>query len=65
MKSKDREWFLICDSPNAQTSKWVQEEVAMIRAMEGKVFRTVDLSKELETELETELHKLDWHPWEG
>lgn len=29
--------------------------------MDGKNFKTVDLSKELETEL----HKLDWNPWEG
>ncbi|MDR3690911.1 MAG: toll/interleukin-1 receptor domain-containing protein [Fimbriimonas sp.] len=49
-----RQWFILCDSPSAQGSKWVQEEVAMIQAMEGKVFRTVDLSKGLETEV----HKL-------
>ena len=34
-----RHWFILCDSPNAQASKWVQEEVAMIQAMEGKVFK--------------------------
>jgi hypothetical protein len=46
-----RQWFLLCDSPNAKASKWVQDEVAMIQAMEGKVVRTVDLEKELEGEL--------------
>jgi len=50
-----RQWFVLCDSPNSRSSKWVQEEVAMIQAMEGKVFRKVDLSKELDKEL----YKLD------
>lgn len=49
-----RQWFVLCDSPNAQASKWVQEEVAMIEAMNEKVFKKVDLSNELEAEL----HKL-------
>ena len=49
-----RSWFILCDSPNAAASKWVQEEVAMIQGMEGKVFRKVDLSKGLQAEL----HKL-------
>src|SRR5262249_3730442 len=40
-----RSWFILCDSPNAATSKWVQEEVAMIQGMAGKVFKKVDLSK--------------------
>ena len=49
-----RSWFILCDSPNAAASKWVQEEVAMIQGMEGKVFKKVDLSKGLQAEL----HKL-------
>ena len=49
-----RQWFVLCDSPNAQASRWVREEMEMIEAMEGKVFEKVDLSKDLETEL----HKL-------
>lgn len=49
-----RHWFVLCDSPNAQASDYVQEEIAMIRSMEGKVFEKIDLSKGLETEL----HKL-------
>jgi hypothetical protein len=49
-----RTWFILCDSPNAQQSKWVQEEVEMIKSLEGKVFEIVDLSKDLRTQL----HKL-------
>ena len=51
---KAREWFILCDSPHAKDSGWVQQEVELIKAMEGKVFETVDLSKDLQTEL----HKL-------
>lgn len=49
-----RNWFILCDSPNARSSKWVQEEIQMIKSLEGKVFEVVDLSKDLQTEL----HKL-------
>lgn len=49
-----RTWFILCDSPNARSSKWVQEEVKMIKSLEGKVFEIVDLSKDLQAEL----HKL-------
>ena len=49
-----RTWFILCDSPNARASKWVQEEVQMIKSLEGKVFEVVDLSKDLQREL----HKL-------
>lgn len=51
---KAREWFILCDSPNARASRWVQQEVELIKGMEGKVFETIDLSKDLQTEL----HKL-------
>ncbi len=51
---KVREWFILCDSPHAKTSAWVQQEVELIKGMEGKAFETIDLSKDLETEL----HKL-------
>ena len=46
-----RHWFILCDSPNAQASKWVQEEVAIIQKMEGQVFKKIDLTKTLKTEL--------------
>jgi len=49
-----REWFILCDSPNAQASRYVRDEVELIKSMEGKTIEVVDLSKELQTEL----HKL-------
>ena len=49
-----REWFILCDSPNAQASQYVRDEVELIKSMEGKAFEVVDLSKGLQTEL----HKL-------
>ena len=47
-----RTWFILCDSPHARASKWVQEEVTMIKSSEGKVFEVVDLSKDLQRELQ-------------
>lgn len=54
-----RTWFILCDSPNARASKWVQEEVQMITSLEGKVFKVVDLSQDVQKELHkvTELSK--------
>ncbi|MCB2231732.1 toll/interleukin-1 receptor domain-containing protein [bacterium] len=49
-----REWFILCDSPNARRSGWVQQERKLIKAMTGKVIETIDLSKDPQTEL----HKL-------
>ena len=49
-----REWFILCDSPNAQASRYVRDEVELIKSMEGKAFEVMDLSKGLQTEL----HKL-------
>lgn len=49
-----RHWFILCQSQNAEASKWVQEEVKMIQAMEGKTFVTIDLSEDMESQL----HKL-------
>lgn len=49
-----RQWFILCDSPSARASKWVQEEVAMIESMSGKVVQKIDLSKGWETQI----HKL-------
>ncbi len=49
-----REWFILCDSPNAQASQYVRDEVELIKSMERKTIEVVDLSKELQTEL----HKL-------
>ncbi len=46
-----REWFVLCDSTNAQKSRWVQQEVELIKGMEGKVFETIDLSEDLDVAL--------------
>lgn len=51
---KAREWFILCESPNAKNSGWVQQEVELIKSMEGKIIETIDLSQNLQTEL----HKL-------
>jgi hypothetical protein len=51
---KAREWFILCDSPNAKKSDYVQQEVELIKSMEGKAFETIDLNQNLQTEL----HKL-------
>ncbi len=51
---KAREWFILCDSPNAKNSGWVQQEVEFIKSMTGKTIETMDLNKDLQTEL----HKL-------
>lgn len=48
---KAREWFILCDSPHAKNSGRVQQEVKLIKGMEGKVFETIDLSQELQSEL--------------
>jgi hypothetical protein len=50
-----RTWFILCDSENSRASNWVQEEVQMIKSLEGKVFQVIDLSKNLQDEI----HKLD------
>lgn len=49
-----RNWFVLCDSENSKTSRWVLQEVELIKSMAGKIFETIDLS----TDLESQLHKL-------
>ena len=51
---KAREWFILCESPSAKNSGWVQQEVELIKSMAGKAIETIDLSQNLPTEL----HKL-------
>jgi hypothetical protein len=43
-----RKFFLLCDSPNAQSSRWVQHEVELIKTMKGKVYRSIDLRSKWE-----------------
>jgi len=30
-----RDWFVLCESPNAAASRWVKQEVDMVLSMEG------------------------------
>jgi TIR domain-containing protein len=46
-----RDFFLLCDSPNARNSRWVQKEVAFIKALSGKVYELVDLTADWEQQL--------------
>jgi TIR domain len=48
-----RSWFLLCNSENARQSRWVQQEMEIIRAAQDKVFREVDLERQsLEQQIE-------------
>jgi len=40
---KSRNWFMLCDSPNAKDSRWVQDEIEIIKSMQGKVYEVVSL----------------------
>jgi len=48
----ERNWFILCDSPNARASKWVQEEVKMIKSLENKVFKKINLEDDIEKQLD-------------
>jgi hypothetical protein len=47
-----RTWFILCGSANAKASRWVQEEIRIIKGLEGKVYEEIDLDAELETQVE-------------
>lgn len=48
-----RQWFVLCDSPSAKVSKWVQEEVMIIKGIDNsdKVFEIIDLRNDLNENL--------------
>ena len=50
---KARNWFVLCDSENAQQSTWVQEEMRIVKAMpdEDRVYEIIDLTKDLGSQL--------------
>lgn len=52
---KAREWFILCDSPNARNSAAVLREMELVKsiAREGKVVETIDLGRDLETEIQS------------
>ena len=58
---KAREWFILCDSPNARNSAAVWREMELVKSMarEGKVVETIDLGRDLETapEIRNELER--------
>jgi hypothetical protein len=45
--------FILCDSPNARNSAAVLREMELVKSMarEGKVVETIDLGRDLETEI--------------
>lgn len=52
---KARNWFVLCDSPNAKSSKYVPEEVALVESLDEKSKETIDLTKNIQPQL----YKLD------
>ncbi len=38
-----RTFFLLCDSPNSRSARWVQREVEYIRSLSGRHYEVVDL----------------------
>jgi hypothetical protein len=47
-----RQFFLLCDSPNAKVSRWVQQEVRLIKDLPDKVRVNVALDSDWQTQLE-------------
>ena len=47
-----RTWFLLCDSPNARASTYVQAELRHIAGLPGKCSETVDLGASIDEQLE-------------
>ena len=46
-----RNFFLLCDSPHARASDWVQREVRYIQSMPNRVWRTLDLEADAVAQL--------------
>ena len=46
-----RNWFVLCDSINARESPYVSTEIEYIKSIEGKVFETIDLEKDISTQV--------------
>ena len=49
---KARHWFVLCDSENARNSKWVQEEIRMIKKLDGKFYETISLDNNIEKQID-------------
>jgi hypothetical protein len=50
-----RNWFVLCESENARSSSWVQQEQAIVMNMDNIVKETINL----EQDLESQYYKLD------
>jgi hypothetical protein len=48
-----RNFFLLCDSPSARASAWVQREVEYIQSLPNRVWRRVDLEADAVAQLRT------------
>jgi TIR domain len=46
-----RNFFVLCDSPNARNSDWVQEERRMVMEMPDKVYEEIDLTQDFAQQL--------------
>ena len=46
-----RSWFVLCDSENARASRWVKEEIGIIRKLPEKTSITVNLDDDLDNQL--------------
>ena len=46
-----RNFFLLCDSRNAKSSKWVQQEKAHVDSLQGKQTKTINLDADWQSQL--------------
>lgn len=46
-----RNFFLLCDSANARESKWVQDEIAHVRQLDGRKIEVIDLDGDWESQM--------------
>jgi hypothetical protein len=46
-----RTWFVLCDSENARSSRWVLSELEIIKNLAEKVYEVIDLDSGLEDQL--------------
>jgi len=47
-----RTWFVLCESDNARSSHWVQEEMKIVKSMaeKSRFYVTIDLARDLESQ---------------
>ena len=46
-----RNFFLLCDSRNAKSSKWVQDEIDHVNSLQGKKIERIDLDADWQSQL--------------